>query len=104
MRFTFTSAIFVLFAAMLTVFTVEAAAIHRREPLPAASPSVQIEERVDAGSNAGGNYARRLHARDFSREARDFTDTPVEARAEAGGDVGGYLAKRLHSRDFRSIH
>jgi len=134
MRFTLASAIFVVFAAMLTIFTVEAAAINRREPLPVASPYVEV--RVDAGSDVGSTYARRAHARDFTREARDFSaDTVVESRSEAGetyarrahardfsreardfsadtvvesraeaGNVDGNLVKRLHARDWRSIH
>ncbi|KAE9401290.1 hypothetical protein BT96DRAFT_1018247 [Gymnopus androsaceus JB14] len=108
MRFTLASAIFVVFAAMLTIFTVEAAAINRREPLPVASPYVEV--RVDAGSDVGIDLKLErpmlegLTARDFSREARDFSaDTVVESRAEAG-NVDGNLVKRLHARDWRSIH
>ncbi|KAJ3711328.1 hypothetical protein EV361DRAFT_945812 [Lentinula raphanica] len=74
MRFTFASVIFVVVAALVTMFTVEAAAIHR----PQAREVVEVVTRAVPGPNVAAQPTTA------EKEA-----TPVEKRG------------RVHARDFR---
>ncbi|KAJ3760124.1 hypothetical protein EV360DRAFT_81464 [Lentinula raphanica] len=76
MRFTFASVIFVVVAALVTMFTVEAAAIHR--PQARAPKVVEVVTRAVPGPNVAAQPTTA------EKEA-----TPVEKRG------------RVHARDFR---
>ncbi|KAJ4480239.1 hypothetical protein J3R30DRAFT_3470707 [Lentinula aciculospora] len=84
---------FVVVAALLTMSTVEAAAITRPQ---ARAPEQPVEVVTRAVPESGPSVAARMHARDF------------HARSPAPADVNTGVAPverrgRVHARDFRAV-
>ncbi|KAJ3855775.1 hypothetical protein EV368DRAFT_79325 [Lentinula lateritia] len=90
MRFTFASVMFVVVAALFTIFTAEAAAI----PSPQArSPEQPVEVVTRAVPESGPIVAARMHARDFHAHVRSAGSVDSAVSVEKRG--------RVHARDFQ---
>ncbi|KAJ3743930.1 hypothetical protein DFH05DRAFT_1493048 [Lentinula detonsa] len=93
MRFTIASFMFVVVAALLTMFTVEAAAVPRPQ---ARAPEEPVEVVTRAAAEPGPNVAARMHARDFHARA----PVPVDVN---NGAASVEKRGRVHARDFRRV-
>ncbi|KAJ4489833.1 hypothetical protein C8R41DRAFT_920529 [Lentinula lateritia] len=91
MRFTFASVMFVVVAALFTIFTAEAAAVPRPE---ARAPEQPVEVVTRAVPESGPIVAARMHARDFHAHVRSPASVDSAISVEKRG--------RAHARDFRA--
>ncbi|KAJ4467678.1 hypothetical protein C8J55DRAFT_525572 [Lentinula edodes] len=92
MRFTFASVMFVVVAALFTIFTAEAAAVPRPQ---ARAPEQPVEVVTRAVPESGPIVAARMHARDFRAHARSPSSVEGAVSVEKRG--------RVHARDFRAV-